>query len=52
MDIGEGGKNMKKHFDLIEKFKNEHKINYLEPLLVFPLDPDPQMVMEEVKALF
>jgi cysteate synthase len=36
----------------IEKFKHENKIKYLEPSLVFPLDPDPQLVMEQVKALF
>ena len=36
----------------IEKFKSEHKFKYLEPSLVFPLDPDPQLVMEQVKALF
>jgi cysteate synthase len=36
----------------IEKFKNEHEIKYLAPSLVFPLDPDPQMVMEKVKSLF
>jgi cysteate synthase len=36
----------------IEKFKSEHKINYLEPSIVFPLDPDPQLVMGKVKELF
>ena len=36
----------------IEKFKRENKIIYLEPLLVFPLNPDPQSVSEKIKALF
>jgi cysteate synthase len=36
----------------IEKFKSENKINYLEPLLVFPLNPDPQSVSEQIKTLF
>ena len=36
----------------IEKFKQENKIHYLKPLLVFPLDPDPNLVKEKVKALF
>jgi len=36
----------------IEKFKKEHKVNYLKPSLVFPLNPDPQSVVEKVKLLF
>lgn len=36
----------------IEKFKRENKIIYLEPLLVFPLNPDPQSVSEKIKTLF
>ena len=36
----------------IDKFKRENKINYLKPLLVFPLNPDPQSVFDEIKALF
>ena len=36
----------------IEKFKREHKINYLEPMLVFPLNPDTQLVIEKIKMLF
>ncbi|MEI6677557.1 MAG: cysteate synthase [Mariniphaga sp.] len=36
----------------IEKFKCEHKITYLKPLLVFPLNPDPKLVTEKVKMLF
>jgi cysteate synthase len=36
----------------IEKFKRENKINYLEPSLVFPLNPDPKSVFEKIKLLF
>ncbi|HEY3388922.1 MAG TPA: cysteate synthase, partial [Prolixibacteraceae bacterium] len=36
----------------IEKFKHENKISYLEPLLVFPLNPNPQSVFEKIKDLF
>ena len=36
----------------IEKFKREHKISYLEPALVFPLNPDPHSVFEKIKKLF
>lgn len=36
----------------IKKFKRENKINYLEPLLVFPLNPDPHSVFEKIKTLF
>jgi cysteate synthase len=36
----------------IEKFKRENKINYLEPLLVFPLNPEPESVFEKIKTLF
>jgi len=36
----------------IEKFKRENQITYLDPLLVFPLNPDPQTVFEKIKTLF
>ncbi len=36
----------------IEKFKSEHKIFYLKPQVVFPLNPDPQSVYEKIKMLF
>jgi len=36
----------------IVRFKQEHKITYLKPQLVFPLNPDPQMVQEKIKGLF
>ena len=36
----------------IEKFKRENEINYLDPLLIFPLNPDPQFVFEKIKSLF
>ena len=36
----------------IEKFKLENKIDYLDPLLVFPLNPDPQSVFDKIKSLF
>ncbi len=36
----------------IEKFKNENQIHYLKPLIVFPVNPDPQSVFEGVKNLF
>ncbi len=36
----------------IEKFKRENKITYLDPLLVFPLNPDAQSVFEKVKDIF
>jgi cysteate synthase len=36
----------------IEKFKKENKINYLEPSIVFPLNPDPEMVKNEIVKLF
>jgi len=36
----------------IEKFKRENKINYLKPLLVFPLNPNPQVLSEKIKMLF
>jgi cysteate synthase len=36
----------------IEKFKRENPIHYLEPSLVFPLNPDPEMVKKQVKELF
>lgn len=36
----------------IEKFKRENKIAYLDPLMIFPLNPDPHYVFEEIKRLF
>jgi len=36
----------------IEKFKRENQITFLDPLLVFPLNPDPRMVFENIKLLF
>jgi len=36
----------------IERFKSENTISYLEPSLIFPLNPDPQSVFENVKTLF
>ena len=36
----------------IEKFKRENSINYLEPSLVFPLNPDPEMVKGKITELF
>ena len=36
----------------IEKFKRENQITYLNPLLVFPLNPDPQTVFDKIKQLF
>ena len=36
----------------IEKFKSENKIIYLKPILIFPLNPDPQSVHQKVKTLF
>ena len=36
----------------IEKFKRENEITYLDPLLIFPLNPDPQFVFEKIKSLF
>jgi len=36
----------------IEKFKRENKITYLDPLMIFPLNPDPQFVFEKIKSLF
>ena len=36
----------------IAKFKNEHQISYLKPLLVFPLNPNPPSVHKQVKMLF
>jgi len=35
-----------------EKFKHENKISYLEPLLIFPLNPDPLTVFGKIKELF
>jgi cysteate synthase len=36
----------------INKFKRENKINYLEPSLVFPLNPDAEMVKQRILQLF
>jgi cysteate synthase len=36
----------------INKFKKENKINYLEPSLVFPLNPDPETVKQSIAMLF
>ena len=36
----------------IEKFKRKKKIYYLEPLFVFPVNPDPLLVFEKIKMLF
>ena len=36
----------------IEKFKRENQITYLDPLLVFPLNPEPQLVFDKIKTLF
>jgi cysteate synthase len=36
----------------ISKFKDENKINYLEPSMVFPLNPDPGMVKDRILQLF
>ncbi len=36
----------------IEKFKKENSITYLEPSLVFPLNPDPEFVKSEILKLF
>ncbi len=36
----------------IEKYKSENKVAYLKPQLVFPLNPDPKSVRDQVKMLF
>ena len=36
----------------IKKFKAENPINYLEPSLVFPLNPDPEFVKSSILKLF
>jgi len=36
----------------IAKFKRENEITYLDPLLVFPLNPDAQSVFDKIKELF
>jgi len=36
----------------IEKFKSEHKISYLKPQFIFPINPDPEFVYNKVKMLF
>ena len=35
-----------------EKFKAEKRLHYLEPTLVFPIDPDPSDVKEKLNDLF
>ncbi|MFA9390430.1 MAG: cysteate synthase [Prolixibacteraceae bacterium] len=36
----------------MEKFKSEKKIVYAKPLMVFPIDPDPEMVKIKLNQLF
>lgn len=36
----------------IEKFKNENEIHYKKPDMVFPLDPNPELVINKVLELF
>jgi len=31
----------------IEKFKNEHKIHNMQPSIIFPINPDPEIVKEK-----
>ncbi len=35
-----------------EKFKSEHKTVYAKPELIFPIDPDPEMVKAKLEELF
>ena len=35
-----------------ERFKSEHELYYLKPKLVFPLNPDKELVFEKLKNLF
>ncbi|OYT10563.1 MAG: cysteate synthase [Bacteroidetes bacterium 4572_112] len=35
-----------------ERFKSEHELFYLKPKLVFPLNPDKELVFEKLKNLF
>ena len=35
-----------------QKFKHEKKIYYLEPEIVFDIDPNPEEIKEKVAALF
>lgn len=35
-----------------KKFKEENKLHYLEPSLVFKIDPDPKEVLEKIERLF
>lgn len=35
-----------------EKFKRENKVVYAEPLMKFPINPDPEMVKAKLKTLF
>jgi cysteate synthase len=36
----------------VQRFKNSHDIHYLTPLLTFPINPDPQSVIDKVSKLF
>jgi len=36
----------------IQKFQKENEIQYMKPDLVFPVDPDPKMVKEQLQELF
>jgi cysteate synthase len=36
----------------IEKFKSEHKLHYLKPSIIFPIDPDPEDVKTKLAELF
>lgn len=35
-----------------EKFKHEHRLHYLEPSLVFDIDPDFEDIKEKLKSIF
>ncbi len=35
-----------------ERFKREHELFYLKPLLVFPINPDKELVFKKLKELF
>lgn len=35
-----------------ERFKSEHELHYLKPVLEFPVNPDKEMVFEKLKDLF
>ncbi|MGF7140007.1 cysteate synthase [Roseimarinus sediminis] len=36
----------------IEKFKKEHELVYVQPQMIFPIDPDPEMVKAKLPELF